>query len=168
MEFQRIVQKSKQLVKKYKTRDPLVLAEALNIHVRFSNEFEKLKGMYIIIYGNRFIIVNGKLDEQTKRLVVAHEIGHDRLHRQLAEKSVISGLSLYKKDCRPEYEANLFAAELLIDTDTLLELIYDGYESEEAAKILEIDVNLLSLKIAALKFQGIDLREQEYNSKFLK
>jgi Zn-dependent peptidase ImmA (M78 family) len=71
-------------------------------------------------------------------------------------------------DSRPEYEANLFAAELLIDTDTLLELIYDGYESEEAAKIMGIDVNLLSLKIAALKCQGINLREQEYNSKFLK
>ncbi|MDR0944460.1 MAG: ImmA/IrrE family metallo-endopeptidase [Ruminococcus sp.] len=168
MEFQRIVEKSRRLVQRYKTRDPFEIARELGIHVRFSKEFTTLKGMYVIIMGNRFIIVNGKLDEQTLKLVVAHEIGHDRLHRELAKKSAISDLSLYKKDCRPEYEANLFAAELLIDTDALLELIYDGYECEEAAKILETDVNLLSLKIAALKYQGIDLREQEYNSKFLK
>jgi Zn-dependent peptidase ImmA (M78 family) len=168
MEFKRIVEKSRHLVQKYKTRDPLELAGALGIHVRYSREFTTLKGMYVIISQNRFIIVNGKLDEQTKRLVVAHEIGHDRLHRDLAEKSVISEFSLYKVDSRPEYEANLFAAELLINTDTLLELIYDGYECEEAARILGIDVNLLSLKIAALKCQGIDLREQEYNAKFLK
>jgi Zn-dependent peptidase ImmA (M78 family) len=168
MEFFRIVEKSRRLVQKYKTRDPLEIAEALNIHVRYSKEFEKLKGMYVIICGNRFIIVNGKLDEQTKRLVVAHELGHDRLHRELAERTALSDHCLYKIDTRPEYEANLFAAELLIDTDTLLELIYDGLQAEEAAKILEIDVNLLSLKITALKYQGIDLREQEYNSKFLK
>ena len=39
---------------------------------------------------------------------------------------------------KPEYEANIVAAEILLDTDEILEYIYDyGYTSEQIARAME-------------------------------
>ena len=70
---------------------------------------------------------------------------------------------------KPEYEANIVAAELLLDTDEILEYIYDyGYTSEQIARAMGTDINLVALKIAHLAESGYDLRRFEHKSDFLK
>jgi Zn-dependent peptidase ImmA (M78 family) len=167
LELKRIISKAKSLYNKYKTRDPFELADALGIHLSFSGNFSDLRGMYTIIKQNRFIILSDKLDEAAKRIVTAHEIGHDRLHRDIAKISAMHEFSLYKMDCRPEFEANVFAAELLIGSDELLELIYDGHDIHEAATILDTDPNLIAIKVSNLIKGGYALNPPEYNPKFL-
>jgi Zn-dependent peptidase ImmA (M78 family) len=168
MNFEKISETANALAARFKTRDPYEIANGLNIRVRLADDFTRLKGMYTIIARNRFIILNGKLSEQTKKIVLAHEIGHDRLHYALAKTTGLREITLYDMNTRPEYEANIFAAELLLDTERVLELIYDGRDILETAKILGSDVNLIALKVASLTKQGYQFRLQDYQSDFLK
>lgn len=74
------------LVRRCGTRDPFQIAKELGIIVLDDCEnFGQLKGMYRVVKKNRFIFLNQDLSPQTKRIVCAHEIGHDRLHRALAK-----------------------------------------------------------------------------------
>ncbi|MCL2343722.1 MAG: ImmA/IrrE family metallo-endopeptidase, partial [Firmicutes bacterium] len=111
--FDAITQRAAELVRKYETRDPFQLAKELGIHVEFVDYFNKLKGMYMVVRRNRFIYLNSKLSERTLRIVCTHEIGHDQWHRELAETGAFKEFMLYNMSTRQEYEANIFAAEVL-------------------------------------------------------
>jgi Zn-dependent peptidase ImmA (M78 family) len=168
MIFEKISETANALAARCKTRNPYEIAEQLGIKVRFADDFARLKGMYTVILRNRFIILNSALDEQTRKIVLAHEIGHDRLHFAIAKSSGFREITLYDMNTRPEYEANIFAAELLLETEKVLELVYDGRDILETARILHSDVNLVALKVASLSKQGYQLHLQDYRSDFLK
>lgn len=158
------------LVKRYGTRDPFCIAKELGIIVLDDcDNFGPLKGMYRIIKRNRFIFLNKDLSPEMKRIVCAHELGHDQLHRHLAASAGLQEFSLYDMRTKPEYEANIVAAEILLDTNEVLEYIYDyGYTSEQIARAMNTDINLVALKIAHLAETGYDLRRQDFRSDFLK
>ena len=62
--------------------------------------------------------------------------------------------------------ANIVAAEILLDTDEILEYIYDyGYTSEQIARAMGTDINLVALKIAHLAESGYDLRRIEHRER---
>ena len=63
----------------------LGLATELGILVEFSDDYKDLLGMYYSHWHHRFIFLNSRLDEDWLPMVVAHEIGHDQLHRTLAQ-----------------------------------------------------------------------------------
>lgn len=68
-----------------------------------------------------------------------------------------------------EYEANIVASEILLDTNELLEYVRScQYTAEEAARAMNTDINLVALKIAHLTRNGYDLRPIEHKSDFLK
>ena len=93
--------------------------------------FGSLKGMYRVIKRNRFIFLNNSLDENMLRIVCAHELGHDQLHRNMAKTTPIHEFMLYDMKSKPEYEANIVAAEILMDSDEVLRNIYEyGYPAE--------------------------------------
>ena len=157
-----------ELVRRCGTRDPFRMAEELGIHI-YEEDFGRLKGMYRVILRRRCIFINRNLDEDTRRIVCAHEIGHDRLHRALAQGSGLQDIMLYDMTARPEYEANLVAAAILLPTEEVLDYIYSyRYDAAQIARAMRTDVNLVALKIAALKEQGYDLVKPEHDSAFLK
>ena len=157
------------LVKRFGTRDPFVIAHGLGIEVLFCDGFGPLKGMYRVIKRNRFIFINKELDLRMQRIVCAHELGHDQLHRSLAKSSSLREFMLYDMTTKPEYEANIVAAEILLNTDKVLDYIYGyGYTSEQIASAMDTDINLVALKIAHLAETGYDLRPIEHRNDFLK
>lgn len=157
------------LVKRCGTRDPFEIAEDIGINVMFCDDFGPLKGMYRVIKRNRFIFINNKLSERMQRIVCAHELGHDQLHRHLAKTDALQEFMLYDMRSKPEYEANIVAAEILLDNDELLEYIYQyRYSAEQIARAMHTDINLVALKIAHLNQLGYDLRPMEHKSNFLK
>lgn len=103
----------KHIVQKYETRDPLKLAKYLNIHVVYKEYSLNTKGYYIKTIRNKFIVVNSILDENSQRVVLAHELGHAILHSSepiyFIREHTLFPIGPY------EIEANKFAAELLID-----------------------------------------------------
>lgn len=157
------------LVRRFHTRDPFQIAEALGIEVLFCDDFGPLKGMYRVIKRNRFIFINKDLSERMQTIVCAHEIGHDQLHRNMAKTNAIQEFMLYDMATKPEYEANIVASEILLDTDEMLDYIYNyRYSSEQIAGAMNSDINLVALKIAHLAETGYDLRRVDYRSAFLK
>ena len=157
------------LVKRCGTRDPFRIADDLGIIVLHNSDVVKLKGMYRVIKRNRFIFINENLSEQMQKIVCAHEIGHDRLHQHLAKGDGLREFVLYDMTTTPEYEANIVGAEILLDTDEILEYIYDyGYTSEQIARAMHTDINLVALKVAHLAQSGYDLRRIDHKSNFLK
>ena len=59
-----------------------------------------------------------------RRLVCAHEIGHDRFHRHLAIMNPqAQELISYDMSSKQEREVNVFAAEILLPDDEVIKLI---------------------------------------------
>ena len=128
MNAEQLSRVGEKLVKRCGSRDPFEIARQLGINVMLCENFGSLKGMYRVIKRNRFIFLNNSLDENMLRIVCAHELGHDQLHRNMAKTTPIHEFMLYDMKSKPEYEANIVAAEILMDSDEVLRYIYEyGY-----------------------------------------
>lgn len=145
-------------IKKSRTRNPFTIAEDNGIMLIFDSNLNKMKGMYTIIKRNRIIILNDNMPERMQQIVCAHELGHDALHRQFAKDGGLREFMLYDMKSRPEYEANMYAADLLLDDEEVMELAKDGYDMQQVAGILNTDINLIGLKMASMNYRGFDLR----------
>lgn len=163
-----IQKKAAALAKKFNTTNAVVMAKKLGINVKFM-DIGTLKGLYTIIKRNRYIILNPALTPKMKNIVCAHELGHDQLHRALAKDRCLQEFLLYDMDSRPEYEANIFAANLLLKNEDILEYINTyHYNISQIAQATGSDVNLIAIKITYLRKQGYSFTPQESNTDFLK
>ena len=72
------------------------------------------------------------------------------------------------RDNRMEYEANLFAAQISLSDEDFLELAERGYDTQQIARTLNSDINLVALKADTLISQGYRLRQQEHCNDFLR
>lgn len=139
-----IKKKAVSLVRRHNTRDPFVLAEKLGLQVHFS-DIGTLCGFYTVILNNRFIVLNANLSEQNTKIILAHEIGHDQLHRHFTGIHTLQQTMLYDMTNRPEFEANLFVAHLLLEEDTVKALAKEGRSVSEIAQTLYTNENLISI-----------------------
>lgn len=164
-----IYKKANKLVDKFGTRDSLKIAKGLGIDVVFIDYFEKLLGMYAYRWKHRVIFLNNRMNEEFTNMVAAHEIGHDILHRDLAKGKLLQEFELFKIQNSVEYEANAFAAHLLIDTEKCFELIKNGYDVIEISKFCNTEINLMLIKLQEMRQLGYNLNLSEYaHSNFLK
>lgn len=169
MSLDYINKKGANIVRRCGTRDPFKIAKDIGVQVMFIDDFKTLKGVYRVIKRNRWIFINSNLPEPMQKIVCAHELGHDQFHRHLAKGDGLVEFVLYDMKSRPEYEANVFASQILLPDDDVLELIYNyGYDAEKIARQLKTDINLVALKVASLNQQGYNFRNIEHNSSFLK
>lgn len=162
-----ISEKAQRLVKRCGTRNPFKICREANIHV-YVTELGSLKGMYSYIKRNRWAFLNENLSEQMTRIVLAHEIGHDQLHRELAKGQMLQEFTMFSMTSVTEYEANIFAAEILLPDEDMLELCYAGYSNIQIAARLESDANLVGIKLDVLRRRGVDLLPVEHQHNFLK
>ena len=153
-----IVQKANSIVAQCGTRDPLRIARDLGIEVMYY-PFNEQRGAYKVLMRNRFIFVKNDLHPVMENIVLLHELGHDALHREEATK--VGGFKEFEifnmRDNRMEYEANLFAAQISLPDDDFLELAERGYDTQQIARTLHSDINLVALKADTLISQGYQL-----------
>ncbi len=143
-----------ELIRKYDTRDPFRLARELGIRVRMRSDFDRQKGAFSVVLNIPFIFINDHLSEEMQRIVCAHELGHAMLHRRLCrqkDRTVYYELEIFDIRDDAEYEANVFAADLLIDEEELLKYIREGCDMVRMARALNINVNLLMIKIIEMR-----------------
>jgi Zn-dependent peptidase ImmA (M78 family) len=105
----------RQLIRKYKTKDPFELAERLNITVWFRDLGHGTRGLYIRKLRRRYIVIHEGLDDPWKRFVCAHELAHDRLHPGLS-RFWLDEHSFFHAG-KFERQANKFAIRLLTAGD---------------------------------------------------
>lgn len=168
MDSGQVAKKAREIIRRYNTRDMYCIAKSLGIHVDFSDEFKNLLGMYFSRWRNRFIVLNNRLDEVWSNMVLAHEIGHDQLHRKLASKG-LQEFELFSIKSRTEYEANAFAAHLLLDSDEVYSLLKEENDVYRVAQEMNCCVNLLSIKLSEMSAIGYDISYKEgVDSQFFK
>ena len=166
-----IADRADELILAHDTRNPLTILEELDITL-VCQRLKSVKGCFIVHDRNDYIIINDRLEEREAVWGIAHEIAHKMLH-YTAARNLSNGLlkyTVYDVNVRSkqEYEANVFAAELLVADDILLDYIYNyGYTLEQCAKLLSMHPAIIALKVEILIARGYDIRGQDYDKNFL-
>ena len=164
-----IVKKANKIVDLCGTRDPHRIARELGVEILYY-PFNRQRGAYKVIMRNRFMFIKDNLHPVMESIVMLHEIGHDVLHRKEAVKA--GGFKEFNifnmQESRMEYEANVFASQVSLDDEEILEYIRYGYDIQQIASAMHSDANLVALKTDALIAQGYCLHHQEYENRFLK
>ena len=151
-----IIEIPQRLVNQYETRDPFQLAQFSGCYVRFISTKHQ-KGFCKIILNNMYIFINQNMSPQMQRMTCAHELGHLFLHRDvLKSRGHFAEMELFDITDHRELEANQFAANLLVDDRELLNLLEDGYDMVGAASQLNINVNMLMVKLLSMNKAGYD------------
>lgn len=148
-EIYRFVRKMK---RKYCTDSPYEIAEALGIEIDYK-PFEDLKGVYFISSRNPYIYLSDSLDSTMEKLVLFHELGHHFLHRHLAE-GAFQEFGFYDMASKPEIEANVFAANFIIEDEDVELSAFDGYTTQQLASDLCVPHELLLIKIMDMNSRG--------------
>ena len=134
--------------------DPYELCENYGVRIKISNDIYDLCGMFTFVVDTPCIIINGNLHERVQKLVCAHELGHYFLHSDIAKEKCLQEFEIFDMRDRTEYEANTFAAHLLIDDDELIELLKSGRDCFLVAMILNVNPNLLNIKLSDMNRMG--------------
>lgn len=163
-----IIRRADALVRWCGCRDPRRVARELGIEI-LPRDFASQKGAYKVIMRVPFIFIKSDLDPVMESIVLAHELGHHVLHRHEAESA--GGFREFNifdmRNSRMEYEANVFASQLTLPDEEILEYISQGMDIHEVAAAMSSDVNLVALKADTLISRGLALRRQEHSNKFL-
>ena len=107
------------------SRDPVAIAQFAGIGIHIC-PLGDIAGNYMLLKRKRWILINDSIDKDSPffRVVVAHELGHALLHR--TENCAFIKRHTLLLTSGIEREANMFAAELLVDKDLISE-----YETTE-------------------------------------
>ncbi len=145
------------LLKKYGESDPFRLAKAMGIIVKYQPMgLDKgcCKGFFIVHKRIKLITVNCDLPQVMQRIVLAHEIGHAVLHAESGAIAPFTDSKLFDAGNFTEFEANVFASELLLpDEDVVNALNEDAYFQQIAAQ-LNVPWEMLDFKFRVMKKKG--------------
>jgi len=143
------------------------ICKALKIKLRYEplgNSAGACKGYYIVQSRIQMIVINSDLSDLLIRCILAHELGHAVLHRNAAGIKAFHDFSLFDATSKFEYEANVFAAQMLLDNDEVLALLNDDMSFFAAASTLGVPAELLDFKFRALKRQGFKVTEPPFTA----
>ena len=147
----------KDLIKKYDETDPERLCKALDIHVKrksFGTAPDCFKGLFLYNRRIKCIVINDDLPEPMQKVVLAHELGHCVLHLKSMPIASFNDISLFDNTRLQEYEANIFASELLLPDEKVLEVLNEDSFFSEAASKLHVPQEMLDFKFRVLKRKG--------------
>lgn len=153
-----ISERVRQLIKKHGSRDPFELCDALGIHVRYM-ELKTIKGFFFCQSRIRTVALNASLPEEISKILCAHELGHACLHSEmLVNMRTLQEYEPFNTKNTTEYEANIFAAELLVPDDSITELLQSEGESfYSLAKDLSVPPEFIDLKLRVMRAKGYEI-----------
>ena len=146
--------------KKYDETDPFRLAKAMKIMIRLvpMGFYEGCcKGFFMVHRRMKHITINSDLPEELQRIVLAHEIGHAVLHPGDAAIAAFHEITMFDDTKVKEYEANIFAAEMLLKDEDVLEALNGDMFFFQAARALFVPAELLDFKFRVMKRKGYKL-----------
>jgi Zn-dependent peptidase ImmA (M78 family) len=151
---EKICEISNQIIYKHRSRDPFEIAKGKGIKIIYFDRKTKLLGMYHVIERNRFIFLNPYIDDLTRKMVMAHELGHDILHREMAKQEGFKEYEIFDVKSIAEYEANIFAAHLLLNEQDIIDLAKRGHDDMQIAGKLGVNINMLLFKMREMNQNG--------------
>ena len=169
MTIEQISDAAKQLKKKYDETDPERLAEQMKILV--SREAMGLfegccKGFFLIHSRCKIAVVNSELEDLVQRVILAHELAHGVLHVDSKIRTFHELSYLDDRDFM-EREANIFAAEFLVDDTDLFDTLQSHTDFFSVASSLNVPPELLDFKLRLLekrdgRFQAPYLAQSDF------
>ena len=158
--------------KKYSEEDPFLLCKALGIIVitrPLGSADNAIKGFFFEINRIKTITVNSDLPPTIQKIIVTHELGHALLHRRSGVHA-FHDVGLFDESTAFEKDANLFAAEFLLDDENVLATLNADHTFFSAAAALYVPIELLDFKFRIMKWKGYKLVEPPISarSNFLK
>lgn len=129
------------LIKKHNTNNPFEIASAENIII-IKEPLGSIYGYYNKKYRQQFIHINCDIDELKQYTTCCHELGHAIIHPNSNTPFLRS--NTFCSINKLEKQANLFAAELIIKDDLIIN--YKGYNLEHISLVENIPIELLKLK----------------------
>lgn len=145
-QINKIKNKALSLQKSHNTKNPELIAKYLDIEILY-RPYKKQLGAFTVINKVPFIFINENLTYEEKKLVIAHEVGHYVLHKNLLKDLLIlRDYSLFSKHEKEiENEADLFSAYLLTDSNQFIELKKQNIDDKQIASTLNINPKLIKL-----------------------
>ena len=113
--MKRMLPKVLEIIKENASNDPDVIARNLRIKVHYRFLPRHLKGVLIKTPFSKDVVINSRIDENHKKVPIAHELGHIYLHKggfDLVDIDLLTDKDKKQK----EYEANKFAFLLVAHT----------------------------------------------------
>lgn len=168
-----ICREVERLKRKFHETDPFLLCDAMGIILLYEPMGTypgACKGFFLAQSRKRSITVNSDLPEAIQRIIVTHELGHAVLHAKAVGVKTFHDFELFDSTSLMEYEANIFAAEFLMDDDDVLEKLNEDISFFGAASLLRVPPELLDFKFRLMKRNGYKLIDPPLmaNSNFLK
>ncbi len=118
---------------------------------------EVFKGCYVYKKKQHVILYNRQLGD-CRDVVLYHEIGHRLLHWRIPDFLFHMDQDLRNVQTCYEVEANVFAAEMLLDDSDVLEALFDQELTFfEAARALGVPDEILCYKCRILQARGYDI-----------
>ncbi|MDR1599121.1 MAG: ImmA/IrrE family metallo-endopeptidase [Oscillospiraceae bacterium] len=158
MALQRAASEAKRVKAKYGEHNPIRLCAAMGIHLMYAamgNGEKSCKGFFLYQSRCKTIVVNDQMDENYQRVILTHELGHAVLHSPAAGVAAYHDFGLFVEASTLEHEANVFAAEYLLDDKLVLDELADAEVSFfDAASALAVPPELLTFKLRLLKKAG--------------
>ena len=161
MKYEYISKAVQKLKRKYGTEDVRKLCDDMKILINpvpMGSGRTAVKGFFIRSSRVKVITINSDLPETVRRFILAHELGHAVLHGN-SGCSTFHDVTLYDDSSATEKEANLFAAELLMNDEDVLTMINHDGTFFSAAAVLGVPMELLDFKFRMMKWKGYKLVE---------
>lgn len=133
------------LVRKFGTRDPFRIAEALGMEV-VRVPLSGIRGFYRCMKRCKLIYIDSGLPDDEARFVCAHEIGHALLHR--GYNRIFMDSHTYFAVNKYEIEANRFAVDLLYGDDDLRDFL--EHPIQVAADCMGVSVELAEYRLRSI------------------
>ena len=150
-----IYDETQKLIRKYKTRDPFKIMDEMHIIVGETSSFQKLKGFCFMSCKTIYVRISSFLSEEEKQIVAAHELGHIILHRSQLKMAPMKDDTLYNMQDNTEYQANLFAADLLLSDADIAEMAHnEDLDYFSLCSTLNSTPELMSFKLYSLTKRG--------------
>lgn len=130
------------LIRLYNTRNPYEIAKYQGMEVIYHSLGEDMDGFICGCEEGVAIVINSNVSKFKEPVVLGHEIGHGYLHNTQAD--FIRGKNRFSKDKVLEYEANLFALELLGDEGFFRN--FEGRTFREMAEVTGLPEKMLEKK----------------------
>lgn len=163
MTIEYISQTVDKVIMKYGERDPFRLAAAMKIKVLMEpmgDYPEACKGFFMVQSRKKVIVINSDLPEVIQRIILAHEIGHAVLHlKTLQTVKAYHDFSLYDATDKTEYEANLFAADILLHDEEVIEKLKEDNFFFSVASEFMVPPEMLDFKFRILKAKRLLMLE---------
>lgn len=150
-----IYDETQKLIRKYKTRDPFKIMDDMHIIVGETSSFQKLKGFCFMSCKTIYVQISSFLSEEEKQIVAAHELGHIILHRTQLKMAPMKDDTLYNMQDNTEYQANLFAADLLLADADIADMAHnEDLDYFSLCSTLNSTPELMSFKLYSLTKRG--------------